>query len=646
MKIISVKIDNFLAVKEAEIPLCDTGLVLIQGENKTTLSADSNGAGKSSLADAICWGIWGVTARGESGNSVIRHKTKAATVIIEIDGEDGNVYTISRTRKKGSGTTEITSTDQLTMAKTDLSAGTEKLNQAVIEKIMGCSYDVFIAANYIGQSGLVQLPTLTDKNLKLVVEEAAGINALNAAYEQARVLMNEAQSDLSSEERALAGYEANLVSYESELVVAKSDFEDGKLTVEMGITRSRHDLKTFREGKFEEMRKALESVTTSPVAYLVAADKEIQDINDELSKFNEKQERHTKYVAIVTSLNDDLARARSSMHDARRDLHRAESDFENIEKRVGQQCTSCGSIITKDTLEDARRHAAERVSQAKIELDDRVSLMKKADDKLLGVKARSPEFEKPDVEKLTLRLAEVMADKHSVQRKIDDLLSAKKHLTRLEEALAKAEKAENPYAESVKRAEDKLAQSKKKVEESEKKVEELRESLEETKCVVQVFGPSGVRAQILDQVTPLLNERTAHYLATLTDGDITAEWTTLALDAKGNLKEKFCIDVKHVRNGASYGAISGGEKQRVSLACAFAMQDLVSTRSSKPLQLLIADEIDDAMDTAGLERLMIVLQEKAKDKGSMIVVSHNDLKSWIGNVWTVTKTDDGSTVKT
>lgn len=646
MKIINVKVENFLSIKEADFPLFDTGLVLIQGDNKTTLSADSNGAGKSSLADAVCWGIWGTTARGETGNAVIRHKTKAAKVTIEIDNEDGVIYTISRTRKKGSGITEIKSTDELTKIDTDLSAGTEKLNQIMIEKIMGCSYDVFVAANYIGQNGLVQLPTLTDKNLKLVVEEAAGINVLNEAYESARLIMNEAQGNLSSEERALSGHEMNVTSCESDLVMAKSDFEDGKLTVDLAIERCKSELESFTDGQYADARTQLLAITSSPASYIASLDKEMIDANEEISKFDEKLDRHSKYTGLIVSLDNDLRQAMNAMADAESDLRSAEAELANVDSSVGKKCTSCGSIITESTLEDARVHAAERVDQAKIKLSDRAASVSKAEVKLKAARARSAEFEKPNVEKIAARISEIADAKRLVQRRIDDLLSAKNRMKILTDALAKAEMATNPYADSVKRAEEKLKNSKTLVEETASRVEELRVRLEDAKSTVQVFGPSGVRAQILDQVTPLLNDRTAHYLSTLTDGDITAEWSTLALDAKGNLKEKFCIDVKHVRNGASYGAISGGEKQRVALACAFAMQDLVATRSSKPLHMLIADEIDDAMDTAGLERLMVVLQEKAKTKGSMIVVSHNDLKSWIGNVWTVTKTNDGSVVKT
>ena len=76
-----------------------------------------------------------------------------------------------------------------------------------------------------------------------------------------------------------------------------------------------------------------------------------------------------------------------------------------------------------------------------------------------------------------------------------------------------------------------------------------------------------------------------------------------------------------------------------------ALQDLVARRATKPLELFFGDEIDDALDTAGLERLMGILEEKAKTNGTVIMISHNDLKDWCDNVITVTKKDGKSTIE-
>lgn len=71
---------------------------------------------------------------------------------------------------------------------------------------------------------------------------------------------------------------------------------------------------------------------------------------------------------------------------------------------------------------------------------------------------------------------------------------------------------------------------------------------------------------------------------------------------------------------------------------------MVASRATKPINLFMADEIDDAIDPPGLERLMGVLDRKAKERGTVLVISHNSLSDWIDNVITVTKSGGLSTV--
>jgi DNA repair exonuclease SbcCD ATPase subunit len=82
----------------------------------------------------------------------------------------------------------------------------------------------------------------------------------------------------------------------------------------------------------------------------------------------------------------------------------------------------------------------------------------------------------------------------------------------------------------------------------------------------------------------------------------------------------------------------------VRLACALALQDLVATRAAKAIDLWIGDEIDDALDSAGLERLMGVLEEKARDRGTVLVISHNDIKDFCRRSFVVTKVNQRATV--
>ena len=101
MKINRLEIDAFMAVGEVTIDLDSKGLVLIQGENEDDSSQISNGAGKSSIADALLWCLYNETARGDTGDEIVNRSLKKGTRVLAqlVDGD--RVYNVIRHRKHG-----------------------------------------------------------------------------------------------------------------------------------------------------------------------------------------------------------------------------------------------------------------------------------------------------------------------------------------------------------------------------------------------------------------------------------------------------------------------------------------------------------------------------------------------------------------
>jgi DNA repair exonuclease SbcCD ATPase subunit len=243
------------------------------------------------------------------------------------------------------------------------------------------------------------------------------------------------------------------------------------------------------------------------------------------------------------------------------------------------------------------------------------------------------------------RIAELEKELRLLDEKMEYLRRMTEDQRRDTAALAALEKEANPLLASVERVESMIKVIGKKLAEHIKLREAAQLAKQDAEDCVKVFGPAGVRAHILDTVTPFLNDRTAEYLSILSDGNINAIWTTLVRNKSGELREKFTIEVTNDKGGESFAALSGGEKRKVRLATVLALQDLVATRATKPIDLWIGDEIDDALDTAGLERLMTILERRARDRGTVLVISHNDLKDWCDQVAIVKKSGGYSKVE-
>ena len=647
MDIRKLEIENFLTIGTAELELDNRGLILIQGENRDDTSADSNGAGKSSIVDAICWGIYGTTARGVSGDSIVNNKSKKnCKVVVEIDDE-GTIYRIERYRKHAThkNALYITSTDD-TGVTINLSKGTDRDTQEVINKVMGCTLDVFVAAIYAGQEQMPDLPGMTDKNLKMLIEEAAGVEVLTEAYTVARTRLTNREKDLTAVQTSVASLTAQHDTFVDSLATAM-DQRDTFETERKARARAEIAKADPIKVEIDRMKKELEE---APVAKINAA---IAKINEVLDGRKAKNDELKKLRDAQSSASLSASNAKTLITSKKNQIARAENELASIDSQVGKPCGECGKTYEEHDLATARLARLETLRELHAELVTLEDNYSKAEATLKQAQTVADTFES------TLTDVTDLAKKH---RELSGRLSAVNMLERSIESkagdlkrcadLARAKMSEpNPHLASVTNFEAKVNDTAAKLETVKKTAEEIEKDVDLLRDAVKVFGPAGVRAHILDTVTPYLNDRTSDYLGALSDGNIHAVWSTLSKTAKGELREKFNIEVTNDKGADSFSGLSGGEKRKARLAAAMALQDMVASRAAKPINIFIADEVDHALDESGLERLMGVLDRKARERGTVLVISHNSLRDWIDTVVTVTKesgitTVSGDTIRT
>jgi DNA repair exonuclease SbcCD ATPase subunit len=634
----TLTINNFLTIGHAVLDLNDRGLLLVQGQNDVDSSAGSNGAGKSTVPDALCWVAFGVTARGVTGDAVVNNEAKKDCHGEFTTTDSGLEYTIARYRKHSvhKNALIVSQKELSTGVVTDLSKGTDKETQEVVVAILGCTLDVFQGAIYAGQEKMPDLPGMTDKELKTLLEEASGTKVLAQAYQEARqrLLVVKTRSEgviarLSNEKSRSEAQGVELVTLKGK----QQDFNDGR---KARATEHLEKIKPINEN--QKAREARIAELDEPKA------------EAELAAAKTRLEGHSEQGAKLAALHTGVANAQRAQDKAQSDYGRLVNDLKvakqglaEIEDQIGKPCGECGKeycahdletakvarqkkiddlAATAPAIRDANTAAGGEFSLATIAYND----FKAGMTDVSGEVATMGALQKVLDEAATLkRNVETDANNIEVHRS-----NAKRELT-----------APNPWDEPIKLKDGEIEKTLKSIADIEGEVGKAEEELELYENTVKVFGPGGVRAQILDTVTPFLNEQTREYLGAMSDGNIHAVWSTLTTTSKGELREKFNIEVIHDLGGESFAALSGGEKRKVRLATTMAMQDLVASRASKPLNLFIADEIDHALDANGLERLMAILEKKAKERGTVLVISHNELADWIPNTITVRKVGKG-----
>lgn len=641
-------INNFLVIGDAEVDLHNCGLTLIEGRNEDDESANSNGAGKSSLVDALCWCLYGVTGRGVSGDAVINKKAKKECHVgVEVWTEGLNCYYIERGRKSSRiGNNLIV--QHIIVDGNDVGSGCELTKttvadtQAVVNDLLGCSYEIFTSSIYAVQEKMPDLPALTDKNLKTLIEEAAGIDKLQSASEIAHAKYQDCV-------RLTTETQGKIENLTSELSNNKKLLDDVVYERETHIRNA--TLERAQQLRYKDLLESeLKKTSALPVEAVEAIEKKKAEIQAKIDEYSFIEAKGAEKQRLAMSAQSHCVMTKKEIEKEKEKIADLNKEINNLEAKIGTHCSECGKVYQAEDLETAKKAIETQIANKTKEVLKQIEDFKNqvAEAKVLAKDAEDFKKSVPSVTKLMSAMNELnerLKKNQDVQFQIDTQKRELQNLNKLIEAAEEVTvKGETPYNKTIRTLEESIAKLEKDKKERESEHDKYAEQQKVAEAVDELYSRKGIRAHILDTVTPFLNERTAFYLNTLSDGEITATWQTLTKTARGDFKEKFSIDVQSVKGANCFAGLSGGEKRKVRVATSMALQDLVASRAKKPIDLYIADEVDHALDASGLERMMSILEEKAKQFGTALVISHNSLRDWIDNSIVVTKRDGISTV--
>jgi DNA repair exonuclease SbcCD ATPase subunit len=196
---------------------------------------------------------------------------------------------------------------------------------------------------------------------------------------------------------------------------------------------------------------------------------------------------------------------------------------------------------------------------------------------------------------------------------------ARKELTAAQRKAAET----NPYDAQLAEAKGKVKQYKDQLKLLESDAKEKRTALAHHEFWSRGFSNQGLPSFVLDSVMPFITERANHYLETLSDGDITINFSTQRelKSTKGEYRDE--IDIQWDIEGLddSYPP-SGGQLKKMEIATDLGLMDLVATREGSHLDILMLDEVLDGLDNEGCQRVLLLLQNLRAVRGSIFVVSH------------------------
>jgi DNA repair exonuclease SbcCD ATPase subunit len=135
------------------------------------------------------------------------------------------------------------------------------------------------------------------------------------------------------------------------------------------------------------------------------------------------------------------------------------------------------------------------------------------------------------------------------------------------------------------------------------------------------YSPSGMPSMLIDEAIPFMNKTISEYLEKF-GGRYIVSFDTLAANKAGEFRDKISVNVLDTYTKAnSRVQLSGGQIRLLDIATILTLGELQAKNKDFKTNLLIFDEIFDALDDSNIEFVAKVLTQIKKDK-SIYVISH------------------------
>lgn len=607
-----------MSISKVELELDNQGLVLIEGINDTNETFQSNGSGKSTLLSTVTYALYGATPSGLKADAVINKEVKKGLAVILEFEKDGIPYRIERYRKHKKYKNLV----RFFQGENDLTQKSVADTDSKILDVFGIDYLTYANSIMYGQGNVEIFATATDKGKKQILENLADIGVYRYAQDVAKKRAQQANAQAEELNRQYLAKKYDRDNLTSLYMSALSQYENTAKLLE----HTKEELSKAEE-VVEERSKELDYHTKQTTT-------EVATIREQMNKLV-SPENATEVDKKVDEQYSNVTRLEQAKQQNLTTITKLQQDLASVQTNTN--CHLCGALLSPE-------HREQELQRIQAEIVEKQGFITKIDSALA---VYTPLLEEARAEQAIMRKAiqEYTGDYQRLSNEINTLLGNLNTLkNNLDSAVREVDSKQDminqlkavPKPEYDKQTEKVLDEELAKINEN---IEELREEERQYNIIAQeVFSNKGIRSEVLDLVTPFLNERANHYLSILSGSDIEINFSTQTEKADGSLSDKFDLEVINGSGGNTYQANSEGEKKRIDLAISFAIQDLVQSKANIAVNLGLYDECFDGLDAIGCENVIRILKERQKNISSIFVITHSEnLKPLFENVITVKK---------
>ena len=616
-------------------------IVLIKGKNLDVGNEEadekhsSNGIGKSSIIDALVYGLYGKTVKNPKklNQKDIINSSTGKNLEVEITWDN---YRVVRTRKPDS-LRLWKSSEQKWDSETEITLGGMPATQKEIENILGLTYEVFVNIGVFTDDNTSSFLECDASEKRNIVENLLSLEKYRTYSDNAKKLYKEhkdlvkvRERDSQYAEKVVEDTRSSITSLEQSVTIWKKNKEDEIKKLEAAksllekqianILQNDSALKAYEEA---QLKKTELNKKISDIDQLVQkADTKISML---IEAFDEKNKVKNEVEFNLNSKKTDL----SSLNKQKSVLLNGIKKLTSLE--AGVKCGHCHSVISTENYSDVlNAHNAELkdLDNSIITLDSEITNLTQ------DFNTKSSEATETDqqIKKLRLAISKLATDRNSALKEIENIEKMPKPDTEGQVASYKAKieaaneqiAAKNieisgptPYDNLITEAIKKLGESVNKAQEVKSEISNLYSLNEYYEYWIQAFGDSGIRKYVIDEIVPALNNNINYWMDFLIEGNM-----RISFDNEFN---ETITKGPDFSNDIKYYALSNGQKGRVNLALSQAFAHIMSINSGKNLSLVFLDEVTSNIDVQGVNGIIGMIQELSRDKQVFLITHNHDL---------------------
>ncbi len=645
----------------------------LEFENGVTVFVGHNGAGKSSIIDAITFALFGRHTR-KSNKGLIKRGTNQGFAKINFSANGRNFEAVRKVDTKGNLSaklSELRDNDQIELAAGERKQFGESMTSEV-EKIIGLDFEKLKIASIVQQGELNAIIKARPKEFKELLNAIIGIDKLDTAVESMKVVNKEFREKINEK----IGYD------DTHIDILSRDLKRNQEEIERSIpTRAKLEEEQKKlQKETEEIRKRIETdapkidkidqIKLRKKDLLSYAKEAIREIQEEISE-NERKIRDCQGCFEDATQKEDLESkiriVEETIEDTTKKIQEMTNQVASLKEKLilaeklqlkDNKCPVCGSNVEKLNPLFQEEHLKEEINT----LQDQI--FSKGKEKEIYKKKRAGFSEKlqnaRDAE-ATLRahfisskeeLLKIQEDVNLKKQKIpltsndnlDEIARIDSHARMIFQSIIKLEEETKGFDESkflelkniaeikqrnISQADQQLGAIIEKISKSEEEIVKIKKALEELSTVKEYMsGLQQIQTSVFNRDGPVatslrswalnaISAKASEYLALLNTKIQRIHLTEKTRDISITCYSKNeTLDLE---------SLSGGEQVSVALALRLGMASLLGASN---LNLMILDEPTAHLDAERKKSLVGVLSQLSNISNSespmqFLIITHD-----------------------